>query len=289
MRQTLEQTESGIHHLEQKTEQAEYKLAEIGEKLQLIKQSIANLEKQNDEESAKIIQDNLKRKQKEREEIEREVDRIISELDSVQRELAEVQSNNDSSRAEVESLQKLEEDVDLAIQEIAQRDEIIRLQEEQCRSLRTRLGSTITGETALYTPRTVAPISERVKWVNVGIQSVAVKDLPVPEGINDATDFKKISMERMSDGIMKLQEMKSTIEAGKGASTDYWADFDRQRGLEYVNGYQQVYDAFFGGDAIKVTFDGENYDITNGRHRIWLAKRLGISYLPMRVTKMVEL
>ncbi|MCC6606683.1 MAG: hypothetical protein IT327_25975 [Anaerolineae bacterium] len=288
MRQTLEQTEGHIQHLEQRTEQVEDKLEDINEKLHLIEKSIANLYKQEDAETAEALHINLKFRQKEQETAQNEIDRIIGELDSAEQELSEVQAQNEDSRAEVESLQKLDENVDNALQQISQRDEIIRVQEQQCHALRERLGGKLTGDITTYVPRTTPPISERIKWVDVGMQSVSVNDLPVPEGISDAKDFKKISMDRMTNGIFKLQEMKSAISSGEGANSDFWADFDRQQGLEYSNGYQQVYDAFFGGDAIKVTFDGKNYDIVNGRHRIWLAKRLGIDFLPIRVTKKVE-
>lgn len=123
------------------------------------------------------------------------------------------------------------------------------------------------------------------KWVDDGIETLAVKDMPDPEGINGASDFYKISMEDMKQGLLRFQEMLPVITEGKGASSDYWAKIDAEKGIDHANGYQRVYDAFFGNDAIKVTFDGKSYDIINGRHRIWLAKQMGIDSLPMNITR----
>lgn len=69
--------------------------------------------------------------------------------------------------------------------------------------------------------------------------------------------------------------MTPTITSGIGASSDYWAKHDRQKGLAYSEGYQKIYDAFYGGDAIKIDVDGSNFNIINGRHRIWLGQTTG--------------
>jgi hypothetical protein len=122
-------------------------------------------------------------------------------------------------------------------------------------------------------------------WIDEGVRFVNVADLPEPEGISGATDFKKITEPEMRAGIEKLQEMRPAIESGLGASSDYWADYDRRRGLDFADGYQRVYEAFYGDDCIKVNNDGGAYDIDNGRHRIWLAKRMGVEQLPMRIVK----
>ena len=92
----------------------------------------------------------------------------------------------------------------------------------------------------------------------------------------------------MMAGLSRLQEMQPLIEEGTGANSDYWRAIDTERGLDYADGYQRVHEAFYGNDAIKVTVDGTNYDIINGRHRIWLAQKMGIDYLPMQVTEKAD-
>jgi exonuclease VII small subunit len=133
--------------------------------------------------------------------------------------------------------------------------------------------------------RLAPPTGQVGTWVDEGVRFVSVADLPEPAGVSGGADFRKISEPEMRAGIEKLQEMRPVIESGPGASSDYWADYDRRRGLEYVGGYQRVYEAFYGDDCIKVNDDGGSYDIDNGRHRIWLAKRMGVGQLPMRIIK----
>ncbi|MFL6255144.1 MAG: hypothetical protein ACJ74T_08970 [Pyrinomonadaceae bacterium] len=122
-------------------------------------------------------------------------------------------------------------------------------------------------------------------WIDTGVQFVNVADLPDPDGISSSADFRKTTEAEMRSGIGKLQEMRPLIESGVGASSDYWADYDRHRGLDFADGYQRVYDAFYGADCVKVNKDRNSYDIDNGRHRIWLAKRMGIEQLPMRIVE----
>lgn len=121
------------------------------------------------------------------------------------------------------------------------------------------------------------------RWVDSGIRGINPMHLPDPEDISGPDDFRKVSEEDMRSGLERLQEMRPVIESGVGASSDYWADYDRAHGLDYEHGYQRVYEAFFGNDAIRVNWDGTNYDIINGRHRLWLARRMGMDWLPVRV------
>ena len=126
-------------------------------------------------------------------------------------------------------------------------------------------------------------------WVDRGIVDVPVAALPEPEGVEDASDFEKATPEELKVGLMRLQEMKPMIESGEGANTDYWREFDRQRGLVHPHGYLKVYESFYGSDAIRLDKDGDRYDIVWGRHRIFMAKRMGIDTLPARVKEKVSL
>lgn len=126
---------------------------------------------------------------------------------------------------------------------------------------------------------------QAAQWVDAGIRFVNVADLPDPEGISGQADFRKATEPEMRSGLRKLQEMRPVIESGAGNSSDYWADYDRRHGLEFADGYQRVYEAFYGMDCIKVNKDQNSYDIDNGRHRIWLAKQMGIEQLPIRIVE----
>lgn len=122
-------------------------------------------------------------------------------------------------------------------------------------------------------------------WSHRGAQSVRLADLPDPEGINGPADFKKVSYPVMQAGLQRLQEMLPIIEHGEGRSSDYWAQVDQQRGLPYEHGYQRVYEAFYGDTAIRLERIGNQYTIINGRHRLWLAKQMGIETLPAYVVE----
>ncbi len=123
------------------------------------------------------------------------------------------------------------------------------------------------------------------RWVERGVGMGDVADLPMPEDISNALDFQKVPMDEMKAGLRRLQEMLPTIESGVGASKEYWAERDQELGLDYPNGYLRIYEAFYGHDAVRVEKSGSNYEIVNGRHRVWLAKLMGIGQLPISVVE----
>jgi hypothetical protein len=124
------------------------------------------------------------------------------------------------------------------------------------------------------------------QWVERGVAMVDVAVLPMPEDISNALDFQKIPVDEMKVGLKKLQEMMPIIESGVGASNEYWTKRDNELGLDYPNGYLRIYEAFYGHDAIRVEKSGNNYDIVNGRHRVWLAKQIGIGRLPVSLVEL---
>lgn len=124
------------------------------------------------------------------------------------------------------------------------------------------------------------------QWQERGVIDVPVRDLPHIDDIQGPQDFKKVSEADMVDGLRKLSLMKWDIDQGTGRSSDYWRAFDEQEGLDHANGYQRVYDAFYGDDPIKLNKIGDQYEVINGRHRIWLAQQLGYHTLPARVSEL---
>ncbi|MEW6277167.1 MAG: hypothetical protein AB1758_00990 [Candidatus Eremiobacterota bacterium] len=118
-------------------------------------------------------------------------------------------------------------------------------------------------------------------WEDSGIRQVRLADLPVV----DPGAFEKVTMEEMRTGLETLQSMLPEIESGQGSTSGYWADRDRQAGLSTPEGRERIFDAFFGDSAIRLEKDGDTYDIVNGRHRIWLARQMGLQSLPARVVE----
>ena len=147
----------------------------------------------------------------------------------------------------------------------------------------TAPGINQTGTASSHIPGSKS--STRANWKTY-TANVSVNDLPEPEGITGSQDFQKVSEPDMKAGLLRLQEMQSLIDSGGAAANgDYWSKVDADKGLTYEHGYRRIYDTFYGNDAIRVTKDGDRYDIVNGRHRIWLAKQMGIDTLPMRVVE----
>lgn len=236
MQRIIEQTENRIQKLESQVEQVQNVLQEIGDQIQHIADAIARLENQGDWETSEAIHINLRDKRKAEQVALEEIAQLTVELESVEDRLTEAQTQNDQSREEIEALDKVGEDVGNALDIISQQDAILRFQEQQVRTLKERLGYFVPADTVSYEPRSVPPISERVKWVDEGVQPVAVDHLPSPEGIHSTADFQKISEEDMASGILRLQGMLPTIESGTGANSDYWATHDKKLGLEYTEG-----------------------------------------------------
>ena len=74
------------------------------------------------------------------------------------------------------------------------------------------------------------------------------------------------------------------VQAGKGA--DYFSERDRKAGLVGSRSYHDTYTGFFqGDDAITLnTAVGGRYTVGNGRHRIWVARKMGLTSIPARTS-----
>jgi hypothetical protein len=118
-----------------------------------------------------------------------------------------------------------------------------------------------------------------------GIVNITVSDLPEPD-LKGEKDFKKVSVDDMRNGLAKLQTIQASMQEGRGIDADYWSQIDEQEGLSYQDGYRNIYDAFYGESHVHIEKVDGKYDIINGRHRVWLAKRMGITHLPARVIEL---
>jgi hypothetical protein len=121
------------------------------------------------------------------------------------------------------------------------------------------------------------------KWAEAPVQSVEVSMLPEIDDIHGPEDFQKVSVKEMEAGFEKLKEIMPMVELGAGTSSEFWRQKDQELGFVYENGYQKIYEVFYGSGAIKVAKYNNNYDIISGRHRIWLARKLGINTLPIKI------
>lgn len=121
------------------------------------------------------------------------------------------------------------------------------------------------------------------QWIDAGIQNVAVDKIDDSDTyVNGPEDFNKVSHEEMMRGLRTLHsEVRPAVE--NGADKEYFRNLDQERGHDYPNGTQRIYESFYGHDAIRLDKIGDRYIVENGYHRIYVAKELGLDTVPARV------
>lgn len=123
-------------------------------------------------------------------------------------------------------------------------------------------------------------------WVERGIVDVPVAALPEPEGVAGPQDFDHhLTWEDARQTTEQIPQLQQEVNAGK-TGDDYSAE-DAAAGLDYADGRRRLYDLYYGGNAITVCKDGDQYDIIDGRHRVYAAKALGLETIPARLTEKV--
>jgi hypothetical protein len=121
------------------------------------------------------------------------------------------------------------------------------------------------------------------EWVDKGIVDVPVTQIDLSDSwVKGEQDFKKVSPQEVRRGFQTLEkDVKPAV--AKGATGDDFRVLDQNRGQEYANGSQRVYDAFYGNDSIRLEKVGNQYRVINGYHRLFIAKEMGIELVPARV------
>ena len=70
----------------------------------------------------------------------------------------------------------------------------------------------------------------------------------------------------------------------RGEGLEYFEKRDTSEGLSGTRSYTDTYLGFLGPDnAIRLNRVGNSYQVTNGYHRIWVARQMGIDTVPARV------
>ncbi len=144
----------------------------------------------------------------------------------------------------------------------------------------------------VYAPGSVDPrhrASLTAVPIPAGFEWVMLDDIRREDDLRpDETFHKGVTEQDMAAGLRKLaSSVLPTLKSMKGANSDLFRAFDRGRGWDYANGVQKIFEVFFGAESIVLTRspDGLGYGVTNGRHRIHLARLEGWAALPAKVIR----
>ena len=119
---------------------------------------------------------------------------------------------------------------------------------------------------------------------------VDLKQVPLPDLDPDWSASKGYTREEMSGWICQLAEIQRRMREENWRATDF--ERLRQSPEPAERALAETYYKFYGHgangrglnhDFIKLEWAGDHYEITNGRHRIWLAKQFGLATMPARV------
>ena len=128
----------------------------------------------------------------------------------------------------------------------------------------------------------VQPLPRGFRWV-----PLSEVDLDTQlSGVAGPRNFTKVPYETVRDGFGKLKnEILPALRADPTRRTDYFRELDQERGLDYSDGLQRVYEAFFGQHdyVYFVRRPDGSLDVTNGRHRLKVAHDLGWDAIPAQV------
>jgi hypothetical protein len=133
-----------------------------------------------------------------------------------------------------------------------------------------------------------------------GAPKPAIEAFPLPAGFAwipldqvetgdlEPSDFRKVSEGDIERGFgFLVREILPRIRGGSPADADVFRETDRAAGRDEGAGARRAFEAFFGLDAIRLERRaGEPvFSVTNGRHRIHVARRLGLSHVPARTVE----
>lgn len=121
-------------------------------------------------------------------------------------------------------------------------------------------------------------------------QEVAVKDLPETTDVRGAQDFNHHIT--YADAKLHTEQLNEVVLpwVRAGAVSDDFRALDQRLGRTNPdglnnNGYYETYQLFYGNQPIIVGKSGEGtFDVVGGRHRIYMAKELGLQSIPVHIS-----
>lgn len=115
---------------------------------------------------------------------------------------------------------------------------------------------------------------------DIPLDMIDLSDSPV----HDEADYHKVSKAQMIVGFEKLTQVRRWISQG---ATDQWlydADQEeRAKGMAEAQSHYNIYQVFYGDNAIALEKVGDRYRVLNGYHRLAVARELGWTTIPARI------
>ncbi|MGH9931922.1 MAG: hypothetical protein ACREA9_22205 [Pyrinomonadaceae bacterium] len=132
--------------------------------------------------------------------------------------------------------------------------------------------------------RDVREWRERFVWLDPSAVNVAGEEL----------HWQKLSQENARASFETLERLRpflndDEMQTGARQARDRIAELKDSQGASIFSDTDlRFFDLYFGSDHIRVDKVGSSYDVTNGRHRLWLARQQGVRALPAQVNELVE-
>jgi len=152
--------------------------------------------------------------------------------------------------------------------------------------MRSATGDVANREFAHEPPATAIGLDLTKYAMPAGYHWIPLEEIRQEEVLSK-NEFRKVDRATMVRGMaalpVVLEQMQGRLALGRAEISSYFRRLDRQAGRSYEEGLQRVYDAFFGNDDhIRLSrFRGDPFwAITNGRHRIQIARELGWRAIP---------
>jgi hypothetical protein len=152
------------------------------------------------------------------------------------------------------------------------------------RDLETYLGAGGGGAASSATPLAIPPSFSAPVAIS-SVKHVELSAIDTSDREISAADFQKgYSPDDLKWAYHALHEVVMPgVAAGRGR--DYFTRRDAAEGRQGTRSYSDTFGGFFGDDAIRLERRGDKYVVTNGYHRIWIAKQMGLQSVPARVVE----
>jgi hypothetical protein len=119
-----------------------------------------------------------------------------------------------------------------------------------------------------------------------GFQWVRLDHISRSDDLRPEEKFSKVPEDEVENGFRLLkEEVLPALQVDPSRAADFFREYDAQKDRHDGSGSLSVFEAFFGDTHIRLTRKPGDLalGVTNGRHRIHLARKLGWTAIPARL------